>query len=178
MTSQIRTFLNKSPNAALLLGSFLIGGMVISIWVIEIWEYLPEWAPVPGPAVMNLVSCLRPIALVICGIPTAIVFLVGLISNFRSFANRVPARNVTGLISFVLSLAILGSSLLPLIYKDQLEKVLKMYAISRYDAAINAIEEYHADTGHYPPTLDTLVPTYLVSVPGKYMKFGEELNYY
>ena len=178
MTSRIRTFINNYPNAALLLGSILIGGMVTSIWVIESWEYLPDWAPVPGPALMNLVSCLRPIVLFICGIPTAIAFLIGLIRNFRSFANHVPNRNVTGVISFILSLAILGSSTLPLFYKDQLEKDLKRYAISRYDVVIDAIEKYHAENGYYPPTLDALVPAYLASVPGKYMKFGEELNYY
>ena len=98
--------------------------------------------------------------------------------SFRSFINRAPSRNVTGLISFILSLAILGSSTLPLIYEDQLEKDLKQYAISRYDVVIDAIEKYYADNGHYPPSLEALVPTYLVSVPGKYMKFGEELNYY
>jgi hypothetical protein len=178
MTSRIRTLINHYPNAASLLGSCLIGGMVIYLWVIESWEYLPEWAPVPGPALMNLVSCLRPIPLFICGIPTAIVFLGGLISNFRSFTNHVPVRNVTGLMSFILSLAILGSSILLLIYKDKLEKDLKQYGISRYDVVINAIEKYHADMGHYPPTLEALVPAYLASVPGKYMKFGEELNYY
>ena len=178
MTSRTRTFINNCPNAALLLGSCLIGAMVISIWVIESWEYLPDWAPVPGPALMNLISCLRPIVLAICGIPTAIAFLLGFITNLKSLVNRVPARNLAGIISFVLSLSILGSSTLPLIYKDQLENDLKQYAISRYDVVIDAIEKYHSDTGHYPPTLEALVPAYLASVPGKYMKFGEELNYY
>jgi hypothetical protein len=72
----------------------------------------------------------------------------------------------------------LGSSTLPLIYKDQLEKDLKLYAISRYDHVIDAIEKYHVDNGYYPPTLEVLVPAYLAYAPGKYMKFGEELNYY
>jgi hypothetical protein len=178
MTSRLRTFLNTHPNAAFLLGSSVIGGMVICIWVIKGWEYLPEWAPVPGPALMNIVSCLRPIALFICGIPTGIAFVVGLITNFRSLPNRVPGRNLTGAVSFILSLAILGTSTLPLIYEDRLEEALKQYAITRYDAVINAIEKYHAANGYYPPTLDALVPTYLASVPGNYMKFGEELNYY
>ena len=127
---------------------------------------------------MNLVSCLRPIPLFVCGIPTAIAFLVSLMKSFGSFINPVPDRNVTRLISFVLSLAILGSSTLPLLYEDQLENGLKQYAISRYDVVIDAIEKYHADTGHYPPSLVAFVPVYLASVPGKYMKFGDELNYY
>ena len=152
--------------------------MVISIWVIESWEYLPDWAPVPGPGLMNLVSCLRPIVLAICGIPTAMVFLIALIMNLRSLVNRLPARNITAIISFILSLSVLGSSTLPLIYQDRIEKDLKQYAISRYDVVIDAIEKYHADNEHYPPSLEALVPAYLASVPGKYMKFGEELNYY
>ena len=151
---------------------------MVSLWVRESWEYLPEWAPVPSPALMNIVSCLRPFVLFICGIPTAIAFLIGLITNFRSLTNRAPAKNLTGVISFILSLAILGSSTLPLIYKDRLEDDLKQYAISRYDVVIDAIEKYHENNGYYPPTLDTLVPVYLASVPGKFMKFGEELNYY
>lgn len=178
MTSRTRGLINNYPNAAFLLGSCLIAGMVISIWVIESWEYLPEWAPVPGPALMNIVSCLRPIALFICGIPTAIAFLIGLITNLRSIVNHVLARNLIGVISFILGLAILGSSILPLIYKDRLEEDLKQYAVSRYDVVIDAIEKYHADNGHYPPSLDALVPAYLASVPGKYLKFGEELIYY
>ena len=48
MTARIRTFINEYPNVALLLGSCLIGGMVISIWVIESWEYLPDWTSVPS----------------------------------------------------------------------------------------------------------------------------------
>jgi len=178
MTSRTRAFINNYPNVALLLGSCLIGGMVFFIWVMESWEYLPDWSPVPGPAVMNLVSCLRPILLFFCGIPIATAFLVSVIKSFSSLINPVRNKDVTGLISFVLSLAIVGSSALPLLYKDQLEKDLKQYAISRYDVVINAIEKYHTDTGQYPSSLDALVPAYLASVPGKYMKFGEELNYY
>lgn len=178
MTARVRTFINEYPNAALLCGSCLIGGMVISIWVIESWEYLPDWAPVPSPELMNVVSCLRPFILFICGLPTAIAFLIALITNFRSLSNRVLAKNLAGVISFILSLAILGTSTLPIIYKDRLEEGLKQYAISRYDVVIDAIEKYHADNGYYPPSLDALVPAYLASAPGKYMKFGEELNYY
>jgi hypothetical protein len=92
--------------------------------------------------------------------------------------NGDAAKNISRAISFVLGLSILGLSILPLIYRDRLERDLKQYAISRYDIVIDAIEKYHADNGDYPPSLDALVPTYLSSVPAKYMKFGEELNYF
>jgi hypothetical protein len=51
------------------------------------------------------------------------------------------------------------------------------HAASRYDSAIAAIEEYYADHGQYPPTLWALVPDYLPTPPGIYMKFGETLKY-
>jgi len=178
MTTQFRSLIKEHSNATFLVGSCLIAGMVVSIWVIESWEYLPEWAPVPGPLLMTIVSCFRPIFLFACGLPTAIVFLTGLTANLGLLVNRVLSKKLTGVISFIVSLAILSASTLPLIYRDQLEESLRQYAISRYNVVIDAIEKYYADNGHYPPSLEVLVPVYLPDVPGKYMKFGEELNYY
>ena len=178
MMSQIRGIIDRDPNGTFLLGSCFIAGMVLSIWVIQSWEYMPEWAPVPGPAIMDMVSCLRPIFLFLCGIPTAIAFLGGLVMNFRSLINRTQRRNILGILSFMLGLIILGSSTLPLFFQDQLEHGMQHYAISRYGVVIDAIEKYHVEHGSYPPSLNELVPNYLPAVPGKYMKFGEELNYF
>jgi hypothetical protein len=47
----------------------------------------------------------------------------------------------------------------------------------RYDQVILALEDYHADMGHYPDTLDTLVPDYLAQAPAIYFPYGEQLEY-
>jgi hypothetical protein len=175
MTARLRLLAKEHPNATLLVGSCLIAGMLISFWVIESWEYLPEWAPVPGPALMNTVACLRPFFLFACGLLTATAFLTGLVVNRASLGNRALSKNLA---SAAVSVAILAVSTLPIVYKGQLDKRLQQYAISRYDVVIDAIEKYHADNGYYPSSLEVLVPAYLPGLPGKYMKFGEELNYY
>ncbi|MBI5054722.1 MAG: hypothetical protein HZC38_03505 [Chloroflexi bacterium] len=176
--ARFSSLIKEYSNATFLVGCCLIAGMVASIWVIESWEYFPEWAPVPGPLLMNFVSCLRPIFLFVCGLPTAIAFLISSVTSFGLLVNRALSKDLVGVVSLILSLTILGASTLPLIYKDQLEDGLQQYAISRYDVVIDAIEKYRADNGHYPPSLETLVPVYLPTVPGKYMKFGERLTYF
>ena len=40
----------------------------------------------------------------------------------------------------------------------------------------SALERYHAETGDYPPTLESLVPTYLTAVPDDPYS-GEPLRY-
>jgi hypothetical protein len=178
MLLRIRTRINNYPNAVFLLGSCLIAAMVISIWIINCWEYLPDWAPVPGPTVMTLISLFRPIFLFVCGIPTAIAFLGSLVINIETLGDRILNKNLLGIISLILGLAILVSSTFPLFYKDEIEDYLKHYAISRYDVVIDAIENYHTNNGHYPPSLNALVPAYLPAIPGMYMKFGEHLDYF
>jgi hypothetical protein len=49
--------------------------------------------------------------------------------------------------------------------------------LARYDQIIIALEDYHADTGRYPDTLEALVPNYLAQVPAIYFPYGEDLEY-
>ncbi len=49
--------------------------------------------------------------------------------------------------------------------------------LGRYDQVILALEEYYADTGNYPATLEKLVPNYLSQSPTIYFAYGEELRY-
>jgi hypothetical protein len=50
-------------------------------------------------------------------------------------------------------------------------------AIGRYDVVINAIERYKVSHGVYPPDLKSLVPHYLVEIPGVYIPSGEKIQY-
>jgi hypothetical protein len=49
--------------------------------------------------------------------------------------------------------------------------------IQHYDQVINAIESYCQDYGVYPPELSALVPHYLPTIPGIYIRRGERLTY-
>lgn len=49
--------------------------------------------------------------------------------------------------------------------------------LERYDQIILAIEEYRAEKGNYPDTLEKLIPDYLARSPAIYFGYAEELHY-
>lgn len=161
----------------LLISCCLLAGWLSIIWLLPHWDYLPDWAPVPGPSLMEPLKCFQPIILCVLGLPTLLAFVVGLITNLVLLSKRLLRQNTNGIVRLVTALVILILAALPWLFGDAIDNVLVRYAIMRYDVAIDAIEQYHEDQGVYPPNLDALVPDYLSTVPGIYMKYGEILRY-
>ena len=174
MLLAVHTRMKKHPIAAFLVGSFLTSAMVVTIWVIFNWEYLPEWVLLPD---MVVVTLFQPIVVVVCG-GMVIFFLVELLSHLYYWIRQASFKSLAGIVTLMLGLALIGSSILPWIFRIPIDDWLKRYATSRYDVVIDAIEDYHADYGYYPSSLDDLVPKYLSRLPGIYVKFAHVLNYY
>jgi hypothetical protein len=57
------------------------------------------------------------------------------------------------------------------------QKIDLAEGLARYDQVILALEDYRADTGGYPATLELLVPNYLATSPAIYFSYGEQLKY-
>ena len=155
------------------------------------WEYFPEWVPVSRIEVW-LLRWLFPV-LFLCGlVPIALIaFADGLLLSLMSLISgrRAAALNLS-LLVLTVAVAVVPfecrhrvldfvsrvvASRYEIVISE--EDSLIAYAAARYDSAIAAIEEYYADHGQYPPTLWALVPDYLPTPPGIYMKFGETLTY-
>jgi hypothetical protein len=169
--------LGRSWDKFLLIGCCLLAGWMLIMWLLPHWDYLPDWAPVPGPRLMDPLKCVQPIILCGLGLPTLLAFVVGLIANLVLLLNRVLSRHIGGMVVLGVGLMILVLAALPWLFGDAIDDILIRYAITRYDVAIDAIELYHEEHGEYPPSLDMLVPDYLPTVPGIYMKYGEILKY-
>lgn len=161
----------------LLLGNCLFALWAFLLWLLPHWDYLPDWAPVPGPIVMDIVKCLQPVILCFVGLPTLLVLLVGLFANLGLLFRRLLARGFREVVKMGIAVTILFAVCLLWLLGDAIDQANLSYGIARYDVVIDAIERYLDDHGRYPPTLDDLVPGYLATVPGIYMKFGQTLEY-
>ncbi|TKJ29765.1 MAG: hypothetical protein CEE40_07325 [Chloroflexi bacterium B3_Chlor] len=143
------------------------------------WDYLPDWVPVPAPnqGYVSLVPCFLPFILCIFGIPTLLAAVIALLVNYALFVRRALSGHISAAVKIGIALTALSSAVLVLLLGGPIHDALLKYAIVRYNVAIDAIEEYHADQEQYPPELNALVPDYLARTPGLYMKFGEVLIY-
>lgn len=159
-----------------------IGGGLIAVWSFTIWytinwEYMPEWLPLPGLPLMDIIGCFGPILFLISLIPVLLIFVLGLFGNLILLVDRILSLNLLKVIHLTIGLTILGSAALPWMFHDDIEKMALNQAIRRYDVVIDAIETYRSDYGRYPANLNVLVPKYLPELPGRYMKFGKILTY-
>lgn len=162
--------------------SFIIGSGVLAVWSFIIWytinwEYMPDWLPLPGLPLMDLIGCFGPLLFLLSLIPALLAFTLGLLGNLILFVDRVLALDLLKVIRLAFGLIILGSSTLPWVFHEDIEKRALNQAIRRYDIVIDAIEAYRSDYGRYPTNLSILVPKYLPELPGHYMKFGKILTY-
>ena len=161
----------------LLVGCCLLTTYTITIWLLRHWDYLPEWAPVPGPIVIDSLKCLHSLLPCGAGFLNLGALAVGLTTNLVLLVKRVLSRRIGGAVKLSAGLIMLSLTALPWFFGDKIDDILVRYAISRYNVAIDGIEKYREDHGEYPASLNVLIPDYLSSVPGIYMKYGEVLKY-
>lgn len=151
--------------------------LMVTFWMTIFWEYLPNWVPIPGPDLMWIVSCFRPIFFVGCGIPVAIYFIKNMFMLSKALRLAIRISDYRSMVRLFILVVLLLLAIVPFLFRDSIEDSLIHYAIKRYEPAIEAIEQYRKDHGQYPSNLKNLVPDYLPSEPRIYMKFGELLKY-
>lgn len=161
----------------LLIESCLVATWSLLVWVMLSWEFVPDWVPGPSELAMESVACWANLIFCLFGLPTLLAFIVGLIINLVLLSDRILSQNLSGVFKLEVGLIILCVGGLPWFFSGRFRDATLNYGIARYDVVIDAIEAYHADYHRYPPSLETLVPTYLPEVPGIYMKFGSSLEY-
>ena len=160
----------------------LIAVTISSIWLLIIWyvlnwEHLPEWVPLPGLPLMDTLSCLGVPLFCLTGLPAFAVLCIGVVGNIVTFVKRIYEGNLRAFIKIGASLIIFGVTLLPWWYKEEIKRAGVNQAIERYEPVVEAVESYKAEKGHYPETIQKLVPEYLTDMPGIYMKYGIDLAY-
>jgi hypothetical protein len=100
--------LGRSWDKFLLIGCCLLAGWMLIMWLLPHWDYLPDWAPVPGPRLMDPLKCVQPIILCGLGLPTLLAFVVGLIANLVLLLNRVLSRHIGGMVVLGVGLMIIS----------------------------------------------------------------------
>jgi hypothetical protein len=158
-----------------LTASCILTAGVLTVWLVPHWDYLPEWAPVPGLA-LNL-QCLYSFILCLLAWPLFVTFTARLAGRLVLSLSRIRSKLLIAVIILAICLGILSLAATPLLLEDKADGLLVKFAIARYNFAIDAIERYHRDHGEYPPSLNALVPCYLPTTPGIYMKYSETLRY-
>lgn len=164
------------------------------------WNYWPEWGPISRTFVAGFsqILCLLYPLLFGFGIIAFVVFGDSVRRNISDLLRKKLPPGILFLLLFVVILAlsvtyvfqsrqeivdffvrkiIVENHNIPLENHSDIDSALIAFAASRYDPVINAIEKYHSEYGEYPPDLETLVPAFLDTPPGIYMKFGEYLSY-
>lgn len=168
--------------------SSLCTGWLILNQVLENWDYYPERLPISRLEIFTFKSLIPNFFLFVM-IPIAVFTMAdSLISTLRSL---ISGQWRASLRIFILVCVVL----IPLIALDKANDVIGKHdfylygvnisnreslinaASSRYDTVIDAIEQFQIDHGHYPPSLQVLLPDYISSMPGMYMKYGEKLIY-
>jgi hypothetical protein len=158
--------------------SAIISLLSLSIELHLIWDFLPEWFPIFTSSLENfLVNISSFLMLNLCGIPVVILTITGLIIQIILLAKQLIMKRFSRAGILIFGILALSASSLPWFFHEEINDRLIQYALPRYTPVIEAIEKYKANNGKYPDTLNTLVPEYLPSSPGIYMKFGEELAY-
>lgn len=162
--------------------SILIAVTISSIWLLIIWyvlnwEHLPEWVPLPGLPLMDILSCLGVPLFCLTGLPAFVILCIGIVGNLVTFVKRLYDGSLSASIKMGVSLIIFGVALLPWLYKEEIDRAGVNQAVERYEPVIEAIEAYRVENGYYPETIQKLVPVYLTKIPGIYMKYGMDLTY-
>lgn len=146
-------------------------------FLVAVWEFLPDWVPVLGGRVVAPVPpwccCFFCSS---CALFGALIG-TGLALLKRTFTRLIKGEFKNALVSLSILLIIIGFIVVVFIGPTYVNPVLLRYGISRYDRVIEAIERYKADNGAYPKDLSSLVPDYLKSEPGIFLKYGERLDY-
>ena len=161
----------------MLAGCCLFAGWTLILWLIPHWLYFPNWVPIPGYRLMAPVTCFGPLILLIGALPTLVIFILVVLLDSALLLRQIVSQSKQGIHKLGIGLVIVSLPLLPWIFGKRIDDALIGYAISRYNVAIDAIEQYYEDHSEYPATLETLVPDYLPKTPGIYMKYGEILKY-
>ena len=162
--------------------SILIAITISSMWLLIIWyvlnwEHLPDWVPLPGLPLMDILSCLGLPLFCITGLPAFAILCIGVIGNTVTFVKRLYDGNLRAFIKMGVGLIIFGVALLPWLYQEEIDSVGVNQAIERYEPVVEAIESYRVEKGYYPETMQKLIPAHLTNMPGIYMKYGIELTY-
>ena len=160
----------------------LIAVTICSVWLLLIWyvlnwEHFPEWVPLPGLPLMDVLSCLSVPLFCLTGLPSFAVLCLGIAGNIVTFVRQLYEGNLRAFVKMGVGLIIVGVALWPWLYKEEIKEAGVNQAIERYEPVIEAIESYRVEKGYYPETIQKLIPRYLPNMPGIYMKYGIALTY-
>ncbi|HMD90418.1 MAG TPA: hypothetical protein VKF38_14750 [Anaerolineaceae bacterium] len=156
------------------LGLSICSGILL---IIQNYDYLPDWFPGPDHFIVRNLQFYLPCLFFFAGCIFFYFMMIGLkpfiipaLDGFKELQFWQKFRIALGA-GFVLI------SILPWFFRDQINQYLLNYTLQRYDQVINGIEKYKLDTGVYPRKLEKLIPGYLPTYPGYYMKFIDDVIY-
>jgi hypothetical protein len=159
----------------LVIAALLCIGAGCYVLLMAVWDVLPEWFPMMGGHGVTVCQCWC--FLGSCGLYLWFAFAVMLWALGRVLGRFLKGEFRGAFVPIIVLLLVSCFVLALFMGTGKIERALLDYGIRRYDKVIKAIEQYKADNGAYPESLDVLVPAYFSSKPGIFLKYGERLNY-